>query len=59
MNRRSFFTATACLGAAAAFGAESQQRSPAHAVGKKRIKLGLCTYSYWTTNTIPNDPQHV
>jgi sugar phosphate isomerase/epimerase len=47
MNRRSFFTATACLGAAAALGAESQEPPPAHAVGRKRIKLGLCSYSYW------------
>jgi L-ribulose-5-phosphate 3-epimerase len=47
MNRRSFLTATACLGAAAALGTASQERQPANAARKKRIKLGLCSYSYW------------
>ena len=48
MNRRSFFTATACLGAAATLGAEGgREHLPAPAAGKKRIKLGLCSYSYW------------
>src|SRR5664279_1172948 len=47
MNRRSFITATACLGAAATLGAESQEHTPATAAVKKHIKLGLCSYSYW------------
>ena len=48
MNRRSFITTTACLGATAALGAEGgREHLPASAAGKKRIKLGLCTYSYW------------
>jgi sugar phosphate isomerase/epimerase len=46
MNRRSFFTSTACLGASLAIGAETQSTKPA-AAQRKRIKIGLCTYSYW------------
>jgi len=47
MNRRSFLTATAGLGAAAlAVGAErSETRSPASKA--KKIKLGIASYSYW------------
>ena len=47
MNRRTFFTATACLGATAALGAETEQTKPAASTGKKPVKLGICTYSYW------------
>ncbi len=48
MNRRSFFTTTACLGATLALGAEKPAAEPAAAAGrKKRIKLGIATYSYW------------
>ena len=46
MNRRSFFTAAAGLGATMALGADKPVTIPATA-SKKRIKLGLCTYSYW------------
>ena len=46
MNRRSFFTAAAGLGATMALGADKPVTIPATAP-KKRIKLGLCTYSYW------------
>src|ERR1041385_613430 len=51
MNRRSFFTAAA--GAAAvsvaglALGAEKSQTKPGSIHPRKRIKLGVCTYSYW------------
>lgn len=47
MNRRSFFTASAALGATAALGANMPENSP-HASGpRKRIKIGMCTYCYW------------
>jgi len=46
MNRRSFFTSTACLGASVALGADAPTAKPADH-HKKRIKIGLCTYSYW------------
>jgi sugar phosphate isomerase/epimerase len=46
MNRRSFFTAAASLGATMALGADKPVTIPATAP-KKRIKLGLCTYCYW------------
>jgi sugar phosphate isomerase/epimerase len=46
MTRRSFFTASAALGATAALGAPAEPKSPGPGQ-KKRIKLGLCTYSYW------------
>jgi L-ribulose-5-phosphate 3-epimerase len=45
MNRRSFFASTACLGAGLALGAPAQEAKPAAA--RKRIKLGIATYSYW------------
>ncbi len=51
MNRRSFFTAAA--GAAAvsvaglALGAEKSQTKPGSIHPRKRIKLGIATYSYW------------
>src|SRR5438093_27844 len=45
LNRRSFFTTTACLGATLALGAEPQERTKP-AANKKRVKLGIATYSY-------------
>jgi sugar phosphate isomerase/epimerase len=48
MNRRSFFNSAACVGATLALGAKAQQPTASVAPGgKKRIKLGICTYSYW------------
>jgi len=47
MNRRAFFTTTACAGATLALGAHAAESSPAAKNPKKRIKLGVCTYSYW------------
>jgi L-ribulose-5-phosphate 3-epimerase len=47
MNRRSFFAATACLGTGMALGAELYQPQAQAASPKKRIKLGIATYSYW------------
>src|SRR5258706_8298245 len=49
MNRRSFFatTTTAYLGATLSLGAAPQETKPAPAPRKKRIKLGIATYSYW------------
>ncbi len=46
LNRRSFFTTTACLGATLALAAESQEKTKP-GPHKKRIKLGIATYSYW------------
>jgi sugar phosphate isomerase/epimerase len=51
MNRRSFFTTTASLGAAMALGAHAQEAKSATATRKKRIKLGISTYSYWHFRT--------
>ena len=54
MTRRSFFTATASLGAGAglALSAHAQETKPAAtAPRKKRIKLGISTYSYWHFRT--------
>jgi len=47
MNRRSFFTAGASIGATLALGANADQPVAASTNPKKRIKLGVCTYSYW------------
>ena len=47
MNRRSFFAATACLGATAALGVEAEAAQPAARADKRPVKLGICTYSYW------------
>ena len=49
MNRRSFFstTTTACLGATLALCSGQQETKPAAAPRKKRIKLGIASYSYW------------
>jgi sugar phosphate isomerase/epimerase len=46
MNRRSFFAATASAGAALALRTDAAE-SAAQKSTKKRIKLGICTYSYW------------
>lgn len=52
MNRRDFFTATAGLGATLALGAQAQANPPAKPVlRKKRIKLGIASYSYWHFRT--------
>ncbi len=47
MNRRSFFTATAGLGAALALPGSARETAIAETRHRKRIKLGVCTYSYW------------
>jgi sugar phosphate isomerase/epimerase len=47
LNRRSFFTATAGLGAALALPTPAAESTAAASGAKKRIKLGLCSYSYW------------
>lgn len=47
MNRRSFFTATAGLGATLALGATARESATAATAHKKRIKIGVCTYSFW------------
>ncbi|MCX6922115.1 MAG: sugar phosphate isomerase/epimerase, partial [Verrucomicrobia bacterium] len=47
MNRRSFLTAAACSVASAAIPAQAQETKPAGSSARKRIKLGVCTYSYW------------
>lgn len=52
MNRRNFFTAAAGLGAGLALGAQAQDNATAKpARFKKRIKLGIATYSYWHFRT--------
>lgn len=47
MNRRSFVTATACLGAGLALDARARAAQPAAPTRKKPIKLAIETYSYW------------
>jgi sugar phosphate isomerase/epimerase len=46
MNRRSFLTQSACVGATLAAGVQAQAAEPA-AASKKRVKLGIASYSYW------------
>jgi len=46
LNRRSFFATTACLGASLALESNTQA-APSTSPSKKRIKLGIATYSYW------------
>jgi len=47
MNRRSFLTTAAGLGAGLAAGAPAQE-TPGTQSGRARpVKLGVCTYSYW------------
>jgi sugar phosphate isomerase/epimerase len=45
-TRRSFLAAATCAAAATALGQDSQQSTTAPA-GKRRIKLGISSYSYW------------
>jgi L-ribulose-5-phosphate 3-epimerase len=47
MTRRSFLTAAACCGASAALPARAEAATSASHAAKPRIKLGICTYSYW------------
>jgi sugar phosphate isomerase/epimerase len=47
MTRRSFFTAAACCGATAALAAPTPEPKLTLLPPKRRIKLGICTYSYW------------
>ena len=47
MTRRSFFTAAACCGATAALAAQTQETKPSPVPSRRRLKLGVCTYSYW------------
>jgi len=47
MNRRSFLTAAAGLGAALALPGSARETAIAETRPRKRIKLGVCTYSYW------------
>jgi L-ribulose-5-phosphate 3-epimerase len=51
LNRRSFFTGTACLSAALAWGAEKKPSNAPSSARKKPIKLGIATYSYWHFKT--------
>ena len=47
MNRRSFIAAAACCGATAALAAQTEGTNPAPVSPRRRLKLGVCTYSYW------------
>ena len=47
MNRRSFFSTTACVSTGLALGARAEQPAAASSHARKRVKLGVCTYSYW------------
>lgn len=47
MNRRAFFASTATVGAGLALGAKADETTPTAKRPKQRIKLGVCTYSYW------------
>src|SRR5215470_14590132 len=51
MNRRNFLASTACLGTTLAIGAEKNETKKSPAPQKKRIKLGIATYSYWHFKT--------
>src|SRR5213078_4287244 len=42
----SFLASTTCLGASLAAGVQAQESKPVTG-SRKRIKLGICTYSYW------------
>jgi L-ribulose-5-phosphate 3-epimerase len=50
LNRRSFLTTSACIGVALAGRADQNEKRSA-AAHKKRIKLGIATYSYWHFKT--------
>jgi sugar phosphate isomerase/epimerase len=47
MNRRTFLANTAALGATLTLGAQAQETPQAAPPTRKRLKLGVCTYSYW------------
>src|SRR5881628_2693074 len=52
MNRRSFLVSGAGVSASLALGTKQAQGQPASAKAhKKRIKLGIATYSYWHFKT--------
>jgi sugar phosphate isomerase/epimerase len=51
MNRRSFFASSASLGAAITLGDSLAATAAPSNVRKKRIKLGISTYSYWHFRT--------
>lgn len=51
MNRRSFLASTACLSASLALAAEKNETGSVPSPHKKRIKLGIATYSYWHFKT--------
>src|SRR6266571_5835217 len=51
LNRRSFFASTACAATTLAFGAEKQETRATGSAHRKRIKLGIATYSYWHFKT--------
>ncbi len=51
MNRRKFFATTACLGATLAVGATAAETKPVISTPRKRIKLGIASYSYWHFKT--------
>jgi L-ribulose-5-phosphate 3-epimerase len=50
LNRRSFIAASACVGAALTARSEEEKTSSS-TPAKKRIKLGIATYSYWHFKT--------
>src|SRR5215467_15985042 len=47
MNRRSFLMTTACAGASLALETQAAESAAPTKHPRKRIKLGVCTYSYW------------
>jgi sugar phosphate isomerase/epimerase len=47
MNRRNFLSAAAALGPGLALGVHASENEPAGSRPQKRLKLGVCTYSYW------------
>src|SRR6267142_4846564 len=47
MNRRSFLASTTCLSTTFALNAEKNETEGSTSLHKKRIKLGIATYSYW------------
>ena len=57
LNRRSFFAATACLGAAVGLGAEKPDASSTGSPRRKRIKLGTRT-KHNSRDSIPNKPKN-
>src|SRR5580765_1928475 len=47
ITRRNFFRGAVALGAGAALGSPAVEKQSAPAHQAKRLKLGVCTYSYW------------